>query len=186
MEKENGISLLELLSNLLLILSIGFNEISALLIPLFYLFATGLVFKFKPQYKKIILCHFAIALVSSSFVLLSPGNLVRAEEFPERYQFFHSLFYGSLQTIRFIGTWSLNYPFIALSLIIAANANKLSNSFVRKIDYRLPLLGLLISVFSASFIPYFATGILGQHRTINYVLFFFVVLWLLFLFVAAY
>ena len=30
----------------------------------------------------------------------------------------------------------------------------------------------------SSFIPYFNTGILGQHRTINYVFFFFIPLWI--------
>lgn len=179
--KEKRNLLLEFFSYVLLIISVGFNEISAFLIPVFYLFASALAIKFNTPTKRVVLYHLAVAIFAAAFVFLSPGNLVRANEFPERYQLLHSLFYSSLQTIRFIGTWSLNYPFISLSLLIAANANKISNNHAHKIDYRLLLTVLLFSVFTASFIPYFATGILGQHRTINYVLFFFILLWLLFL-----
>ena len=60
-------------------------------------------------------------------------------------------------------------------------ANKIKNPFIRRTDYRLILAVLLFTVYSGSFLPYFATGILGQHRTINYVFFYFIFLWLAFL-----
>ena len=75
--------------------------------------------------------------------------------------------------------WMLNVPFVLLSAVVIANAGKLKSSM--KADYRLLLLAILLVVLCGSFLPYFATGMLGQHRTINYVFFFFILLWVLFL-----
>jgi len=89
----------------------------------------------------------------------------------------HSVFYSSLQTARFIGIWALNIPFILLSILVIAFADRIKI----KTDYRVIFSFLLFAVFAGSFLPYFATGVLGQHRTINFIFFFFILLWLLFL-----
>jgi hypothetical protein len=171
---------LEIANCILLVISIGFNEIGAILIPMGYAVITLSFSKSSVAGFKLARIHFVVAIIASAFVFFSPGNQIRAEEFSERYQLFHSLSYSFLQTVRFISMWSLNYPFIVLSLLIAANADKVRIDFQQKIDYRLPLLALLVCVFTASFLPYFATGSLGQHRTLNYTLLFFVLLWLMF------
>jgi hypothetical protein len=169
--------LLETFSCILVIISVGFNEVGAFLIPIAYLFLFLSYYRSKGS--KLIMAHFIVAFTASAFVFFSPGNQVRAMEFPERYRFFHSVLYATLQSARFMGAWTLNYPFVALSLIIVAHAERFS--FSKKITYQVPLTFLLLSVFIASFLPYFATGILGQHRTLNYVLPFFLVLWSIFL-----
>jgi hypothetical protein len=169
--------LLEIFSCILVIVSIGFNEVGAFLIPIVYSF---LFFSYyRSEGSKLIMAHFIVAFSASAFVFFSPGNQIRAIEFPERYRFFHSVFYATLQSARFIGIWTLNYPFLALSLIIVAHAERFP--FSKKIAYQVPVILLLLTIFIASFLPYFATGILGQHRTLNYVLPYFLILWPIFL-----
>lgn len=169
--------LLYALSLLLLALSVGFNEVGAVLIPLFYFTALLIQFKAQTDNRNLIAVHFTVAVFASAFVIFSPGNATRLGEFNDKYNFFHSTYYASLQTIRFSGTWILSYTFIVCSLLTVLYANKLRDSLLNKTDWRLALAGALGVVFIAAFIPYFATGILGQHRTINYVYPFFLLLW---------
>jgi len=174
-------SLLQLLSIICLIASIGFNEVGAFLIPVYYFIALITHPLSYIKNRKIIAIHFGVAFIAAAFVFLSPGNAGREHEFPERFQLMHSLWYASMQTVRFIGTWFLSVPFITLSLLVLMYADKIQNPFIRRTDYRLTLAILLFTVYSGAFLPYFATGILGQHRTINYVFFYFIFLWLAFL-----
>lgn len=162
----------------LLVVSVGFNEIGALLIPLFYF--SILVLPENIERRKFYSGMLFIAIVSSGLVFFSPGNFVRVNVFPERYNLLHSLLYSSAQTLRFLSKWILNLPFILLSLVIAANADKVKFK-LPVLDFRVLLVALLFVVFSASFIPYFATGVLGQHRTINHGFFYFILIWILFL-----
>jgi hypothetical protein len=171
-------------SLLLLVFSIGFNEVGAALIPAYYLAA--LIYckanqasqAIDSQNRNILLSHFAVAFIASLFVIFSPGNCMRANIFPDRFNFFHSTLYASLQTVRFIGLWCLSLPFIALSLVVVAKADNIKPGFIKNTDYRVLLALLAFTVFMGAFLPYMATGILGQHRTLNYVFPFFIILWL--------
>ena len=165
---------------LLVIISIGFNEVGAFLIPLFYFSVMVWRGRLKAEKQKLITALFIISFVASAFVFFSPGNFTRSNEFTERYNLLYSLFYASAQTIRFWGTWILNLPLILLSLLLVANAEKIKLR-VFLFDYRILLAAIVVVVFAGSFLPYFATGMLGQHRTINYVFFFFLLLWPFFL-----
>lgn len=166
-------------SLLLLVVAVGFNEVAALLIPSLYFLLFVFNLRLRTSYFRLCATYCAVAIISSAFVFFSPGNFVRANEFEGRYDLMHSLFYSTLQTVRFLAQWMLNVPFVLLSVVVVANVDKISTRI--KIDYRLLLAALLLVVFCGSFLPYFATGILGQHRTINYVFFFFILLWVLFL-----
>lgn len=167
-------------SLLCLVLLIGFNEVAAFLIPVYYF--TGLLLSWhKKEKRHVFLVHFSIAIIAACFVFFSPGNAIRANEFPGRYDVLHSTYYSVLQTIRFIGGWMLTVPFVLLSLLILFYAPCLEDSWLKRIDYRFIFLILLGAVFSGAFLPYYATGILGQHRTINYVFFHFILLWCWFL-----
>ena len=157
------------LSLLLLTIAVGFNEIGAMLIPYFYLIA------YLNEKRRVFLVFFIGAFIASAFVFFSPGNFVRTQEFESRYDLVHSLLYSSAQTIRFLGKWILTVPFVLLSLLVIANADKVKIKIA--IDYKLLIAALLFVVFTGSFLPYFATGLLGQHRTINFVFFFFILLW---------
>lgn len=168
-------------SLLLLIISAGFNEVGAILIPAFYFCSMLFYPKSEIARQKILMFHFTVAIAASAFVIFSPGNFVRENLFADRYDFFYSFVYSSLQTIRFIADWSFSISFIALSLMAVVMADKIQNKFTLKIDYRIILAFMFFTVFIGSFLPYFATGMLGQHRTINYVFFYFIFLWVMFL-----
>lgn len=164
-------------SILLLVLAVGFNEVGAMLIPMFYFALLVFNYKQKSVNRKLIAIHFVAAVIASAFVVFSPGNATRLGEFSDKYNFFHSAFYASLQTVRFTGLWILSYPFIACSILAAVYADRLRDTVMAKIDWRIALAGAFGVVFMAAFIPYFATGILGQHRTMNYVYPFFLLWW---------
>ena len=183
--KAEGKNLIALaLSLLLLIVAVGFNEIGAALIPAYYLamviyFKSGTMIQTKQKKNvQILTLHFVVAVIASAFVICSPGNFTRANEFPERFNFVHSFLYAGAQTIRFILRWGVSIPFIALSLLVVVNAHKVHSIALRKVRVAIWLTLLLLTVFMAAFIPYVATGILGQHRTMNYVLPFFILLWI--------
>ncbi|HLP19936.1 MAG TPA: DUF6056 family protein [Chitinophagales bacterium] len=166
-------------SLLLLFISVGFNEVGALLIPAFYFAFAIFNCRLQTVDCRLGVAYCAVAIISSAFVFFSPGNFVRANEFEGRYDLLHSLVYSTAQTVRFLAQWMLNVPFVLLSAMVVANVDRFKIRMA--IDYRVLLVVMLFVVFAGSFLPYFATGILGQHRTINYVFFFFILLWLLFL-----
>ncbi len=178
---STAINGLRLISLVLLVISIGFNEVGALLIPLFYALIFLLSWRASTLNKRIILLCYTIALTASAFVFFSPGNFGRTGIFENRYNFWHSLWQASQQTVRFTGTWFLSLPFVLLSLLTLAHAAEIRSRFIKHLDYRLLFGFTLFTVFTGSFLPYFATGVLGQHRTINFVFFFFILLWLLLL-----
>ena len=170
-----------------LIVAIGFNEIGAALIPAFYiamltyLKVNGRLVPGQNGFRNTLWIHFIVALVASAFVICSPGNFARERAFDDRFNLMHSVLFAGLQTIRFIGQWVLSVPFIALSLVVMVSARQVKSDILRNVHVAVWLLLLLFTVFIAALIPYLATGILGQHRTMNYVLPFFILLWLGFL-----
>ncbi len=171
--------ILHTLSLLLLVIVVGFNEVGALVIPLFYCCLWAFSCQLQTANCRLWALYSGVAIIASAFVFFSPGNFVRAVEFENRYNLLHSLLYATLQTVRFIAQWMLNVPFVLLSAIVIANADKINSNV--KADYRILFAALVAIVFCGSFLPYFATGVLGQHRTINYVFFYFILLWPLFL-----
>ena len=172
-----------IMASLLLIISIGFNEVGAALIPAYYLMAVIVLHRFKvhsPLAQKTypaVLTFFIIAFIASAFLIFAPGNLVRGNKFHANFHLLHSLFYASLQTVRFIGTWLLTLPAIALSLFVLSEANRLPDTPILRFNYWFILLLLIFTVYMSAFMPYLTTGILGQHRTINYSFFYFIILW---------
>jgi hypothetical protein len=164
------------LAALLLIAAIGFNEIGALIIPAAYLLVVLVQYKNKIEQRSTYTALLALAVVASGFVIFSPGNFVRESEFAGQHQFFRSVFYALLQTVRFTGKWLLNYPAIAFATLLVMHAHQLPLKRNITADWRLPVVLGLFIVFTAAFVPYYATGMLGQHRTMNYVYPFFLLL----------
>lgn len=159
------------MAGVLLIVAIGCNEIGALLFPCFYLIT---YFHTK---RKVVLLFLLVATVASAFVFFSPGNLVRAQLFNHRFDVLHSLVYSVLQTARFLMSWWLNIPFVLISILVLMRTPQMRIT----VNYRLLAISMLSVLLMGSFLPYIATGVLGQHRTINFVYFFFLLLWAIFL-----
>ena len=180
--RESKLVPLFIISCLLLIVAIGFNEIGAALIPAYYL-AILIYLKLlsgkeqQPQKLHLAGLHFIVAAIASAFVICSPGNFVREHVFTGQFNFFHAAGFAILQTGRFTLQWLISIPAIAFSLVVLVNADKVSSAALRSVNWSIWFALLLFTVFMAAFIPYMATGILGQHRTINYVFPFFILLW---------
>ncbi len=151
---------------LTLILAMGFYEVQTVGLALFY--AITLAWKLATGRKSGLwfygLTFFSIAL--AVIVYLAPGNAVRAAHYPDSGRLLYSVAMSFLQTLRFLGEWLAYAPLwtgIGLCLVVPAKLPQL--------PFRLPakralLIGGLI-VFLSAFIPYYTTGTLGQHRTIN-------------------
>jgi hypothetical protein len=78
-----------------------------------------------------------------------------------------------LQTIRFAGIWLLHPSSIIASLLILSARPKIRLSYFQQIPvYIFPFAAFGV-LFLSAFIPYFSMGMLAQHRTINFALFFF-------------
>ncbi|MFN8323892.1 MAG: DUF6056 family protein [Chitinophagales bacterium] len=174
--------LLQVASLFLLWVTVGFNETGALLIPIFY--AAALLYSYgQPAGKRYLWwLHLIVAATGAAAVFFSPGNFERAVLFPERYRFFHSLLFAALQTVRFTGLWIFTLPFAVLSLLLVVYRPLIEWRLPGPLNYKLLLAALFGVVFTGSFLPYFATGLLGQHRTIDFVFFFFILLWIVFVF----
>ena len=171
--------ILLLISAVSLVISIGFNELGAALIPAYYLLALILLYRAGVDRGifRMALVFFCIAFISSSVLVFAPGNLVRSHLYHENFHILHSVLFASMQTGRFTITWLSTIPTLLLSLLVLSRADRVPDTPLFRFDHRVILVALFFTVFMSAFMPYLTTGILGQHRTINYAFFFFILLW---------
>jgi len=165
-----------------LIISIGFNEIIMLGLLLFSIASLVIVRRNKLQNPNLFFYLFIITLICSCITFFAPGNAVRATFATSNHRFIYSIVMGTAQTIRFFLEWVSSIPLLVLSLLyyqlnekLAANIPLFGKSFYLK-----PLHSnciLFFVIFMAVFPPYWATGILGQHRTVNVAYYLFLLAW---------
>lgn len=123
-------------------------------------------------------CVAAFSLV----VALAPGNTVRGSNFPLRHDLLNALWMSLLQTGRFGLTWAGDLSLLLASLLFLPLSRDLSRRvplFQRSFGltpFRSTLL-LAAVIFLCVFPAYWATGILGQHRTVNVAYWCFLPLW---------
>ncbi|MDG1477285.1 MAG: DUF6056 family protein [Vicingaceae bacterium] len=178
--KKNGYS--HVVLTVFLFLSCGFNEVLTLVIVFLLGVLTFVFHQKKLVQKKIILIQFLFAIAFAAILILAPGNSVRGSAYNESKQLIYSLTYSIIQVFRFQILWIFSIPLIVCSLLYV-NVNKelsksqilFSNSFYLS---RLSSTFLLFSIiFICVFPAYWATGILGQHRTLNIAYLFFLLAW---------
>ncbi|MGD1848591.1 MAG: DUF6056 family protein [Salibacteraceae bacterium] len=149
---------------LLLLLLSGFSEVGLLL-------AAGIngVFTFSAfrQHRHrrwwwLILSLLPILLL---FVLQNTsGNLARADKYADGGLLANSVMMTGLQTGRFLLVWGVNLPLLAfIGWIMLQKTRPTKSPLPRWLWFLLLLLPIVLAVFP----PYWATGILGQHRTLN-------------------
>lgn len=122
-----------------------------------------------------ILIALVLVLIAGAAMALAPGNAVRGAQFPMRHDLLRSLGWGGLQTMRFLGTWLLSPALLAAALIVFARKGSRARSAQR--ERAMPSTARLLAfitglVFIAMTLPYWTTGLLGQHRTANATLLF--------------
>jgi hypothetical protein len=180
LKKKKGLSVIFL--SILLFFICGFNEGLTFLI-VFILALISFVFYYKKlRGKKIIVTQFFLAVLFASFMIFAPGNEFRGETYQNAHNFPHSFIYSILQIGRFSFNWIVSIPLICSSLLYYDFNSKIrEENIFFAISFHLnkwiSLLILFVLIFICVFPPYWATGILGQHRTLNIAYFFFIIMW---------
>lgn len=168
--------------SLVLILTIGFNEVIMITLLFFSLSYFFIVYTRKLPYIALANYLLIVTLLFSAVVYFASGNLIRASLFSSNHQFISSLFYSIVQSVRFFLEWTSSLSLLILSVLffylnreLSKNIGLFSKSFYLT---RLQSSFLLFFViFIAVFPAYWATGILGQHRTLNVAYYVFIILW---------
>jgi hypothetical protein len=167
---------------LLLFLACGFNEVLTLLIVFLLGVVAYVFYKNNLPKKRLIGFQFLFSIAFASIMIFSPGNSFRQEFYENTHNFFHSFLYSFLQTGRFSFTWITSIPLISASFLyfsinkkMTEKAKLFQRSFYLSRWMSVSLLFLII--FICVFPPYWATGVLGQHRTLNVAYLFFLIIW---------
>jgi hypothetical protein len=132
--------------------------------------------------KNIALFILLVVTLFSLITFFAPGNSARASLFPNNHRFVYSIGMSLLQTIRVSLSWISSIPLLLLSILYYPINKKwsLNNKIFTNSFYLTPITSLVllvIIIFIGSFPAYWATGLLGQHRTMNISYFMFIVMW---------
>lgn len=165
-----------LIAFFLFFIASGFNEI----IPLLGIVVFGTLFiKNRKEIRVVFFLTLFISLLV--YILLAPGNSVRADHFPDKNQLFYSLFMSTAYTIRFIGEWVLNPALFFWGILILKIDFK--NEYTNKLAFLKNPFFAFISIVTPTFIgcfgPIWSTGLLGQYRTSNLASYLFVLTFIL-------
>lgn len=167
---------------ILIFIIIGLNEVIMLnlLIYSFVCFFIAYIRKFQSKHFLILL--FAFSIICSAIVFFAPGNNNREALFFNNHNFTSSFINSIIQTFRFIFEWLSSIPLIIVSIFYFFINKQLSaKEFIFKNSFFLtPIISTLlifITVFVCIFPAYWATGILGQQRSVNVAYFLFLILW---------
>lgn len=166
----------------LLFLSSGFNEVLTLLIVFSLGTLSFILFKNNLESRKLVFGQFIFACIFAAVLVFSPGNGIRGNSYPDAHQFFYSLSYSVIQVGRFSLIWIISIPLIIASVLYSSFNKWISfEIFLFKKSFYLNRWVSLVLLFALIFIcvfpAYWATGMLGQHRTLNVAYFFFLIFW---------
>lgn len=114
-----------------------------------------------------------IALGCGVLMFLSPGNFLRALNYPQRGEVLRTLGYGALQSFRFMVLWVAS-PLLLSASVLWVEVDRRYNVLAQLVPFgRNLLVASVVVVFVIMALPYWTTGILGQHRTVNVAWFYF-------------
>lgn len=157
----------------MLILIIGMKESIALIMG----FIATLLFyysRFKTkENKSFFTIQLLVAMIFISILVFAPGNDVRMENYPNNKNLSNSMIYTAIQMVRFPLTWLFALSGIFFVFIIAEIHRK-AIPLLKKLNWKIALIVFFGVLFLCIFPAYWATGILGQHRTLNVASLFFV------------
>ncbi len=132
------------------------------------------------------LLSFAVVLIAAAVMVFAPGNEGRAAQFPHKEELGRTLLWGAAQTGRFLFTWILSPGLLLVSLLFLSCIRylHLSRSAIALLNtWRVWQVAAftLVLVFASMALPYWSTGLLGQHRSVNATLLLFLPCWFLLL-----
>ena len=168
--------------SILMIISIGFNEVMMLSLLSFSGIVLFMSYKYQLSQKRIFTYLFVLALICSCVLFFAPGVTGRSSLASNNHRFWVSLLFSTAQTLRFFLEWISSLPLLLLSFLYYFLHKKLveGNRIFALSFYLSPLYSitlLFFVIFIAVFPPYWATGMLGQHRTLNVAYYLFLLIW---------
>ena len=163
------------------VMAVGSSEVVMVVFVLLLSLITAKAFRERWETRWAWLSFCAVAVLCAAVVVAAPGNAIRSGFFPNRHKLFYSVAMSLAQEARFLLTWLSNSSFALGTLFFIPVAFELAGRIgLLKRLYVHPLVStllLLTIVFLGFFLPYWSTGMLGQHRTVNLVYFYFLVGW---------
>ena len=168
----------------LTVVIVGMNEVAMLMVAVFQA-ALLLVGAVRRRRHTVIvsMLMLSITIACGLIVAFAPGNAVRGAMFPARHQALRSVAMTIVQTVRFAADWSTSGSLLLASLLYIPLGSELVRAAprVRALGNKDTVLLLLAGTFGviplAVFPAYWASGDLGQHRTVSVAYFLFVPLW---------
>lgn len=154
---------------------VGLNETMALTSFFLFMFLFVWLGVRKKQNFTFWLSLFIVAFLGLVIVVFSPGNENRMANYVDNEDLFKASFMGFLQVIRFTIQFVLSFSGLFYFLFIACFYKALP-SIIKDLPKRYLILSFLVVLFLCAAPSYFATGMLGQHRTMNVAALFFVIL----------
>ncbi|MCB9360388.1 MAG: hypothetical protein H6587_07385 [Flavobacteriales bacterium] len=150
----------------LLIIAIGMNESVALIIPFVCtsFFVGSLIIKSKNSTFLAVLT--IVAIGCAAVVVFSPGNEIRMATYANNKDLVTSLFMSFLQMGRFLAGFIFSFSGLFYFLFVACFF-PLSTTILKQLKPHYLFIGFVAILFLSVFPAYYATGILGQHRTLN-------------------
>ncbi len=173
--------LLMLLCCALIIAIVGSTETSMLILALVVFPITIKTWAAKSDQRWWWLVFSVLTVICSAVVILAPGNAIRGSYYPGHHRFFYSLGMSLRQEVSFLLIWFSNFAFVLGTILfipIAAGLSEKLPAFKRlRVNPILFSTALLLLIFLGLFPAYWSMGMMGQHRTITTVYFFFVIGW---------
>ncbi len=164
----------------LVVLIAGSNEVHAAYLVLAHLGLVGWTWRRTGKVRGPAMVLLTVALLCTLVVVLAPGNATRGALFPLRHDVVRTLAYSTAQTGRFTLQWMLVLvlpTLLFLSLLRKGVQHGVAKPF-RSPRNKWGALALpFVAVFVSMVVTYWPTGLLGQYRTINMALFFFIPAW---------
>ncbi|MBL7938753.1 MAG: hypothetical protein JNL43_05285 [Flavobacteriales bacterium] len=166
----------------LVVLIAGCNEVHMAFMVLGTAGALLYVRKHHPAMVRPTSILFGVALVCAVVVIAAPGNGTRGSHFPLRHDVLRTLGYGMAQTGRFAGKTLISLPVALLSFaFFGMRREAVRRGIIRPFDAPLDKWVALAIPFAclsvAMVVTYWPTGLLGQYRTVNMALFYFLPGW---------
>jgi hypothetical protein len=111
--------------------------------------------------------------------IIAPGNAARASHFVGGGDVLHTAGWTALQTLRFIATWTLSPALLLASIAVLLWMRQHDDDRIPRIPFHWSrwAAALIAVVVVSVALPYWATGMLGQHRTVNAAWSIFLPLW---------
>lgn len=173
-----------IITTLLLVILIGSNETTMLLVDLLLVSILGFncIKTKKLNYKLVSIM--LMALLCSAIVYLSPGNSIRAASFPDK----HKMVFSILKTISSVSSYlAIWLPFMIISVLIYSDYfrkkhKKIESNFLNVSPY-LVLFFLCSMLFLGFFTCYWSVGRMPPVRAINTIYLLFLLGFMYFIFV---